>query len=108
MSEENKKLGDEKLEHVAGGNDGQFGPIDDVHNTAYFSPHTVCNLPPGTSLVMKTYHSGGGSVMPGHRFHNGGVMYPRTALCVGRGFARLSSLAGSTHTLCPLSRGSLL
>lgn len=36
------------------------------------------------------------------------VMYPRTALCVGRGFARLSSLAGSTHTLCPLSRGSLL
>jgi len=51
MSEENKKLGDEKLEHVAGGNDGQFGPIDDVHNTAYFSPHTVCNLPPGTSLV---------------------------------------------------------
>ena len=71
MGEENKKLGDEKLEHVAGGNDGQFGPIDDVHNTAYFSPHTVCNLPPGTSLVMKTYHSGGGSVMPGHRFHNG-------------------------------------
>ena len=46
MSEDNKKLGDEKLEHVAGGNDGQFGPIDDVHNTAYFSPHTVCNLPP--------------------------------------------------------------
>ena len=37
MSEENKKLGDEKLEHAAGGNDGQFGPIDDVHNTAYFS-----------------------------------------------------------------------
>ena len=27
---------------------------------------------------------------------------------VGRGFARLVSLAGSTHTLCPLLRGSLL
>ena len=27
---------------------------------------------------------------------------------VGRGFARLLSLAGSTHTLCPLLRGSLL
>ena len=27
---------------------------------------------------------------------------------VGRGFARLFSLAGSTHTLCPLLRGSLL
>ena len=27
---------------------------------------------------------------------------------VGRGFARLDSLAGSTHTLFPLSRGSLL
>lgn len=23
------------------------------------------------SPVMKTYHSGGGSVMPGHRFYNG-------------------------------------
>ena len=31
-----------------------------------------------------------------------------TADFVGRGFARLTSLAGSTHTLCPLSRGSLL
>jgi hypothetical protein len=59
MSEENKKLDDAKLEEVAGGNAGQFGPIDDVHNTAYYVPHKVCNLPPGTSLCMMTYHSGG-------------------------------------------------
>ena len=31
----------------------------------------VCNLPPGTCLCMMTYHSGGGSVMPGHQFYNG-------------------------------------
>ena len=55
----------------AAGNAGQYGPIDDVHNTAYFVPHTVCNLPEGTCLVMKTYHSGGGTVMPGHAFYNG-------------------------------------
>ena len=71
MSEENKKLDDAKLEEVAGGNAGQFGPIDDVHNTAYYVPHKVCNLPPGTCLCMMTYHSGGGSVMPGHQFYNG-------------------------------------
>ena len=54
MSEENKKLDDAKLEEVAGGNAGQFGPIDDVHNTAYYVPHKVCNLPPGTCLCMMT------------------------------------------------------
>lgn len=75
MSEENKKLDEAKLEEVAGGNAGQFGPIDDVHNLAYFVPHKVCDLPQGTCLVMKTYHSGGGTVMPGHQFYNGNEIW---------------------------------
>ena len=38
----------------------------------------------------------------------GGLRDVPTDDFVGRGFARLDSLAGSTHTLFPLSRGSLL
>ena len=75
MSEENMKLNDAELETCAGGNAGQFGPIDDIHNTAYFVPHEVYNLPVGTCLVMMTNHSGLGSVMPGHQFHNGDTIW---------------------------------
>ena len=71
MSDETKKVEAVDLEQVSGGNDGAFGPIDDIHNLAYFVEHKVDHLPAGTCLVMKSYHSGGGVVMPGHKFYNG-------------------------------------
>ena len=71
MSEEMKKLDSAELEQSAGGNDGQFGPQDSIHNLAYYDEHVVANLPSGTCLVMMTYHGGGGTVMPGHAFYNG-------------------------------------
>lgn len=70
MSEEIKKMNDVELDAVAGGNDG-LTPNDQIHNLAWFSEHTVAHLPAGTTLVMMTTHSGQGSVMPGHVFHNG-------------------------------------
>jgi hypothetical protein len=70
MSEELKKMDIEELEEVAGGNDG-LTPNDQIHNLAWFTEHKVAHLPAGTTLVMKTTHSGRGSVMPGHYFHNG-------------------------------------
>ena len=67
--EEFKKIDNDKLEQVTGGNAGQNGPIDDVHNLAYFVPHVVDHLPEGTCLVMQV--SPQGAVIPGHRFYNG-------------------------------------
>lgn len=70
MSEDIKKINNEELEAVVGGNDG-ITRGDDIHNLAYFTEHKVDHLPAGTGLVMTTTHSGRGSVMPGHYFRNG-------------------------------------
>lgn len=70
MSEDIKKINNEELEAVSGGNDG-ITPSDQIHNLAYFVEHKVDHLPAGTGLVMTTTHSGRGSVMPGHYFRNG-------------------------------------
>ena len=51
MSEESKKLDLTDLEKAAGGNDGEFGPTDSVHNLAYYDEHVVAHLPEGTRLV---------------------------------------------------------
>lgn len=71
MSEEIKKMDDEELEQVAGGNDGMYGPRDPIHNLAYFAWHVVGHLPARTHLVMKKQHESGGTPMPGHVFFNG-------------------------------------
>lgn len=71
MSEEIRKLNNEELEKVAGGNDGMYGPRDSIHNLAYFVEHVVAHLPAGTCLVMKMQHEVGGTPMPGHVFFNG-------------------------------------
>ena len=57
MSEEMKKMENSELEAVAGGNDG-ITPADQIHNLAWFTEHKVAHRPSGTTLVMKTRHSG--------------------------------------------------
>lgn len=73
MSEDMKKLDNELLNQVSGGNDGQFGPQDMVHNLAYYVEHKVAHLPAGTCLVMQAQPAG--AVMPGHQFYNGDTIW---------------------------------
>ena len=42
------------LENAAGGNAGAFGPVDDVHNLAYYDEHVVAHLP--EPVIAKAHH----------------------------------------------------
>ena len=75
MSEEIRKIDSTELEEVSGGNDGQFGPQDSIHNLAAYDQHVVAHLPAGTCLVMKYHHEPGSAVMPGHAFYNGDTIW---------------------------------
>ena len=86
MSEEIKKLDGAALEEVVGGNDGQFGPIDSIHNLANYDEHKVAHLPAGTCLVMKRGHEPGSAVMPGHQFVNGDTIWVHNRYWEGRCF----------------------
>ena len=86
MSEEKKKLDMQDLENAAGGNAGAFGPVDDVHNLAYYDEHVVAHLPEGVCLVMKSTHGPNGIPMAGHAFYNGDRIWVHNRYWEGRCF----------------------
>ena len=86
MSEEKKKLDMQDLENAAGGNAGAFGPVDDVHNLAYYDEHVVAHLPEGVGLVMKSTHGPNGIPMAGHAFYNGDRIWVHNRYWEGRCF----------------------